>query len=806
MQPFSITCHSCAVKLKVTRESAIGQLLGCPKCGTMIHVKAPAGYTPPVSQLSAHFGDVDSILGNGSEDDTVAGKPRRKSKSAESKKSTKTKSKSDKEAGGVPGLPVPKQLQQKKALEKRPSKIAPTPKQFPNATPESPIARPSSPTTAKKGRATPARTSKKQTNSGNKPTVEKTGAPSNLQSSAGIENSPTTSKAEKQPATTTGDSGDTPMLPNEQWVSESTQNKKRLIRLIAMATAGVVLTMVLCYSIIQYMNRSGQMYPGVAKDRDGGGVEIVSPVDGENDPEVENAELENRPAAHGIAGSVENPEVENARNENIQNENPISETPPPVDDNALPPVDAAPPQVDMPDLDNEPPKVDAPGVNDPGALLTDDDKPKIKFDDSVPLGGRKPKTGETTKPENVNVDEDNSLGKLSALLERTGTSILEIQDLALAERDRFGVGQPKYFIEPVEHDPANLERQLAIPIDGAQYQSVSLRQIFAELTAISGLTFSIDPIATARQGLPTNPKIDLMIQSKTLEESVNALATAASMNLQKLDTGFKFGVSPQTDLMESTYDLAPIIGDNQELSKELAALTMGFVAAGSWPENPTAEQPSVTAEGTTLKIKQTGWPQQLAGDVIAALAAIKQNKQAELQNNVVVVSSSVAPGSPLSKPPQLKLGIRRTLSQLFEELEANTEVSVLADWHALAGLGWTPDALAPGRIDEPTANDLIRQIAHSMGLTIYVVDEKTVLLTTFENAASIFDLRVYSIRSLTAKGIDSKDLERLITESLGAQMGAAGVRLQVIDSCESLIVRAPQSLHRQIETVLGRFE
>ena len=43
MKPFSIQCDSCQAKLKVTKASAIGQILACPKCGSLVQVVAPEG-------------------------------------------------------------------------------------------------------------------------------------------------------------------------------------------------------------------------------------------------------------------------------------------------------------------------------------------------------------------------------------------------------------------------------------------------------------------------------------------------------------------------------------------------------------------------------------------------------------------------------------------------------------------------------------------------------------------------------------------------------------------------------------------
>ena len=42
MEPFKITCVTCRARLAVRNEALIGQILACPKCGSMVQVAAPA--------------------------------------------------------------------------------------------------------------------------------------------------------------------------------------------------------------------------------------------------------------------------------------------------------------------------------------------------------------------------------------------------------------------------------------------------------------------------------------------------------------------------------------------------------------------------------------------------------------------------------------------------------------------------------------------------------------------------------------------------------------------------------------------
>ena len=72
MEPFNIICKTCAARLKVRKQSLIGQTLACPKCGSMVKVEAPEGWVPDPEDASKsvsdsefnseNFDDIDSLI------------------------------------------------------------------------------------------------------------------------------------------------------------------------------------------------------------------------------------------------------------------------------------------------------------------------------------------------------------------------------------------------------------------------------------------------------------------------------------------------------------------------------------------------------------------------------------------------------------------------------------------------------------------------------------------------------------------------------------------------------------------------
>ena len=67
MELFAICCTTCNARLKVRDAAAIGKILACPKCGSMVQVAAPAGWVPPAPDAAAG-GTPDPGGGDGSSD------------------------------------------------------------------------------------------------------------------------------------------------------------------------------------------------------------------------------------------------------------------------------------------------------------------------------------------------------------------------------------------------------------------------------------------------------------------------------------------------------------------------------------------------------------------------------------------------------------------------------------------------------------------------------------------------------------------------------------------------------------------
>jgi hypothetical protein len=73
MNPFSVTCPTCEARLKVRNREAIGQILACPKCDSMVLVAPPPGWkdTPVETAARPPVGDAGAPVASAAQSDAV---------------------------------------------------------------------------------------------------------------------------------------------------------------------------------------------------------------------------------------------------------------------------------------------------------------------------------------------------------------------------------------------------------------------------------------------------------------------------------------------------------------------------------------------------------------------------------------------------------------------------------------------------------------------------------------------------------------------------------------------------------------
>lgn len=743
MKPFSIVCKSCAARLKVTKASAVGQVLACPKCGTMIRVAAPEGWIAPKpaevsdSQISnsdlfgsgslgGDFEDIENILAK----PQPANPQRPKHTSQPSQPAARAKGNHAASKGSRqsqpkgPGAPV-----------RKPTKAT-----------DQPIL----PNDQWTGEATRKRKRMVLTIVGALGALLIVGA---IATAIILNLSKSSNEIASNDSTKVVGSGDS---VNPDKINDSSSN------------------------------------PGVAN---GPPENAPQPNDPETGQNTSANPLVNQNSDSGPDSTVDAP---------INNDLAISSDPPeiptiinhPDDNSETDPANAPTNPLQIPDA--------APTTGPPTNVQSPFDGIEENQDPGSPFKVEPP-SAKPTVPTGIVEELENDLGELANLLEDRGSSLSDLKDLA-AQINQQPIGLPKYVVTPVDPLNLDLEKQLDYPVGGLKFESAPLVYVIRNISTISGIPISIDVRSIITAGKDPTPEITGTIADTNVAGALEQILNPLGLTTFTYPGGIVIGFSGSQELANAKFELPEIPNSKQDDLNRFVATIREFVSPEDWvrDENPATIELVDNTVVVNCSREMQFQIERLISKLSSAHVLIQEPNDANAIADIQSRWKSIAPL--LAKDPSLSHSIQMEIGSFLNKLKSRTGVSLLVDWPSVATEGWTPQLLVPGNIEEPTVLDTATQLAQSMRLAIVAVNEDTLLLTTLDRSSQMTDLEVYPVSKILAGGVNENQLMTLINNALGSQLQSRFVRFAYQPSCQCVIVLGPQTLQRQIEALLDQLD
>lgn len=485
----------------------------------------------------------------------------------------------------------------------------------------------------------------------------------------------------------------------------------------------------------------------------------------------------------------------------------IGDSPPPID--TMPPEietkdDSVPPTTNKTDQENstpgqpsfpENPLGDAPKIDDASPDVGETKKKAKGFDD---LLNDRDLTGSA-------VVELPQLGKLETLLDDAGTSVMEMKDVASAQRDRDMVGLSKYFIAKPEPINVNIDRQMNMDFGAIKFENKPLLSMLRTLQTPIGIPFHVDTYSWQSRSTRFDINANIFIPEKvSLADALDAAlaehqlshsydAATNTISIRNLDA-----FTPEDQEFELP---ASIPADNREsLVKNIKTTIV--------PEYWNRPQDPGTIALNDNKINVTAYPvvHMRIGNLLEKLKAVEKQNENPDPASRDTLKTKLEKSQVLANPSNLDVTVDMPIPWFLTRLQEKSGAIVLVDWASVQAENWNPKTEIPGDLVEPNVQDVIGQLARSMNLTWRVVDEKTIELTTFNSAAQKTDLEVYDCKAILDKGIEVDELKDFVFFNLlGGQLRSTPfVWIFYQEDLQCFVVIAPQSLQRQISSVMVR--
>ncbi len=593
-----------------------------------------------------------------------------------------------------------------------------------------------------------------------------------------------------------------PILPNADWTSQQSNQRRKWLIIGVSIVGGVILIGSVITAII--LNRSGNENNRLAKN------EIVADTDSQNATDKTNETQDT-----------------NKKDDTTENKQPVDQT-----DKTKTEVDNSNSVAGQVAEGNSPPE----STGDTTDPINNEVNPKNLVEAEIPADKVNPQDDETKLPLTENpmnggdIDAprnplagilepkddallkrdlltpeakvDSELSELANLLQQSGGSIGELHDIA---RSIAIIGAPKYFIlkpEPLKVDWATKK---GLKIEGVRCENIPLVWFLRDMSKITGIGFKLDWPSFLAAGIPLETTISVDLQDTTVEDVINAVLADLNLESEEKNGAVVIRVKNNGKLVSKTYKLRDIDDPDGDKTSKLIDSTKTIFAPKSW--NRDKEPASISLVGNTVVVEQTSDVQFYMARYFEGLVAAY-----ELQRNPIddeakakLSTSFESLQKKLDQKHGLKIGPQIRLEDYLTRLQKRSGVAVLVDWAELQRLGWNVETFVPGDMEEETVGGLIEQIAHSMKLTTHVIDEDTIELTSFDTASRYIELEVYPCADIIAGAVRAEQLKAIVEDTISRMIGKQSYVNVVYDSAsQCFVVISPQLLQRQVHAVLNR--
>ena len=753
MELFAISCTTCQARLKVRDPSAIGKILACPKCGSMVQVAAPSGWTPPSAET------INKIAAEASSGNTVAHiKPMLPRADAPSVPRTEPSQPAD----ATPPEPAQEPIAVAAKTEKVPSRRAASTKQ--SATPaEQP--QPSAPTVA-----SPA------------PTVAAT--------------PPTVTPATVTPATvtTTAPAGASAAAADGPGVASRVLSALSEHRLVLL-TAPVVLLVLALFAWIIFRpaidateGLSSAPQIAVAPTADAHAPTDVPPVADIDHPAVPDADAvppavadgDHAPQAPGAGAQNESGDVAARRSEesprnlaDLAAEGNAAEGNAAADENAA--GDGNAPQGQADEAAAEAPAEDAataanhrkPPAAGPGHL----GQPIVPFG-AAPAGDALPATAPDAATPAEESDGDMVVGHESM-------------------------------------PPVDVAARLDDPLPAVQFKRITLLDFCDFLSRLSTIPITLDTDALELVNVHPGDQVSLALEDTTVGNALTEVL--AKRGLMFLVEGQQLIVtSPDRKAAKPasvSYDVRDLAGQGGNDIAGVMTLVTRFVSPGRWQEN--GGQGHAKLSDGMLLVEQDPITQR---EVALFLDKLRQARGLVLKGNlkpedVTLKSMYDRAKENLDKTVTANFSLESPLVDVLAWLSRATATRFVIDEASLAQAGLWSQVPATVVAEKQPLYEVLSALLSPIGMTYRIVDERTLQVFARQAQADRMECEIYSLKDLLAARLDASEIVERLRKQFDPASWTEGGGLGAIQFDEPsqslLVVQTPEAQIR-LENMLLR--
>lgn len=767
MEPFSISCTTCQAKLRVRDRSAIGQILTCPKCGSMVLIEAPAEQGRPEQGRPEH--------GRAEQGRAEHGRAEQGPSTSQGASSIPASSARPAVRPPSPSSPTPAAT----GPAKRPDQFADT------------VEDPTRYGTTENRHSEGETSEHSIAESGVEEVFDWTSAagPDSVHSEHTVSHPDFVAEESDRSA----ENGSAPLheeRPEADWSSQGAQNRRRWLLAGVALLAGVLLALV---TFVLVIGRGGkpiaQPSPSATvpipppSATDSGNrekttlPESVPPADSTTVPSVPTQELPPTTAMESPVGGTERPAE-------LPVESPTASPPAlPTESTAAakPPTPPMPPELPT-DLvpQNDVARADRMA---PGGALTDTlRKLGGLFDDDE---------GSPEKPMEPTAAPDTATPTESLPAVPSDASVVPMS-------------RP-------ESRVVDVAARLKDPIVEVEFPGIPLQDFLTFISTYSTIPVTLDPDMLVWMNLTPDTPVNLKVANTTVANLLDA--ALGKLGLVAVPTGQQIDVTRKPPGGEGLRNVQrkadDLVGTDPNQTQHLQELLTSLIAPDSW--SAVGGPGKIEVTHGQLQIEQSD---QVLLETSAFLERLRVArglpKQSKFPEKLFLpVSRTARAESALAKSVTLNYPRAASFPKIVRRLGLESNVTILVDWQAIAEIGWSPDAEAMLTVTSQPLHEALQALLTPMELTYRIVDESLLQITTPAALASRPEIEFYPVGDLLGEAGDEEAFLKRMREALPSdwlvEAGGNGV-LRFDPPSRCLVALLPQPRQQVVEQLLQKWK
>ncbi len=733
MELFSISCTTCHAKLKVREPSVIGQILACPKCGSMVLVEAPPTWQPLTGAPA------DALTGQ-----VETSGERRRWRAATSP------------VAAAPPAPVENTFDDAASIL---SDVPAHPTESFVAGPPAHVA-----ASEQLGEITSG-----QISVGGSPNVSLSADTVVVESS---EEDPPISDAALVEPPVHGQSSlaapptDPLLLPNADWTTPATQRLLQWLMMSAAATVGVLLAFGLFVLVASRFSAAPDNAAIAAADSDNEQPQNVeAPV--ENDDAASPADVAN------AADAPKPADVEPA--EAVE---PVKPVPPPQPAETNDQVTEKPVNPESP----QPKPADTTPADGPPGLV-----PRVEGDDTATatIDPNLDLIASTSKftpfindtpytPPDTSIESPMETASLSTEV--------------AADETRLPRPAPRH---------VDVKQRLDDPIAALDFSDVPLADLVQFLSDMSTIPITLEPEALTFVRRTGDSAISVRERDTTVNGVLEATLTPLGLGFEESGGQLvvtRLGPADGT-LRQASYNVEDLAGKDSQQLAVLADLITSLIEPESWATNRGLGKLQVQDSSLVIQQSEPVHFQVFVFCEKLRVARGSSPRSSYDPSLFKIESRTARAQAKLATPISVNYVRPAPLVQILKRFGQTAGVRILVDWRAAATEGWPPNSEMTFTVDKQPLSDALVALLRPMDLTYRVVDENTLQVTTPQLLASRMELELYPVGDLLSDKLDVVGLTQRIRATLGdvhfEESGGTGVLRFDVPS-QHLLAALPQ--------------